>query len=159
MFSIRRFGANGAHKIATPEARRDHLLRPTRSPAAESALIDSDLLLQHVPQVSILCVDLVALKRLSGLLQADDTLAVLAFLVSAIDASVVANKGQRLHLVGAMYFAVFGEGIGVRVNGGACLCACVDPQIEGSFAALVKARVKGPTIAPFLMQDFPRCHR
>lgn len=65
-------------------------------------------LLQHVPHVSILCVDLVCLKILSGLLQADDTLAVLAFLVSVIDASVAASQGRRLHVVGSMYFAVFG---------------------------------------------------
>ena len=63
---------------------------------------------QHVPHVSVLCVDLVCLKILSGLLQADDTLAVLAFLVSVIDASVAVNEGQRLHVVGSMYFAVFG---------------------------------------------------
>ena len=64
--------------------------------------------MQPFSSVTILCVNLEALNSLSGLLQADDTLAVLAFLVSVIDASVAVNEGQRLHVVGSMYFAVFG---------------------------------------------------
>lgn len=56
----------------------------------------------------MLCVDLTALKNLSGLLHAGDTLAVLAFLVSALDACVNDCGGHRVHVIGTMYLAVFG---------------------------------------------------
>ena len=63
---------------------------------------------QRVSNVAVLCVDLVSLKTLSGLLQPEDTLAVLSFLVSTIDSCVEACGGMRVHVGGTIYLAVFG---------------------------------------------------